>query len=210
MIDRISRRSFMGSGLAAAAASAILQGQSFLGSRGWLDAAQLAPPDLVHDTMNALFAFVVPGSDRYSVAQGVSTAERGGVDSGAIDAFITTLDASTPYVPSFSATVGGALNGLAQAVNPFASGAFESPFANLSFAEKTVVFQFMDATDQLKLLGSLLPLFVAFFCYSEAGAFDPATRSLTGRPLGWRLSNYQGVSDGRDEFIGYFRNRRTV
>ncbi len=33
----------------------------------------------------------------------------------------------------------------------------------------------------------MLPPFVAFFCYSEAGAFDPATRSLTGEPLGWTL-----------------------
>jgi len=40
----------------------------------------------------------------------------------------------------------------------------------------------------------------------EAGAFDPLTRTLTGPPLGWTLSQYQGVSDGRAEFLGYFRN----
>jgi hypothetical protein len=210
MTTGISRRSFIGSGLAAAAASAVLQGHSFLGSRGWLDAAQLSPPDLVHDTFNGLFAFVVPGTDPYSVAQGMSTTEPGGVDSGAVDAFIATVDASMSFDPSFSATVAGALNGLSQLVHPGISGGFVSPFANLSFAEKAAVFQIMDGTDALKLLGGLLPLFVAFFTYSEAGSLDPATRTLAGRPLGWRLSNYQGVSDGRNEFIGYFRGRRTV
>jgi hypothetical protein len=206
----ISRRSFVGGGLAAAAASTVLQGHQFLGSRGWLEASQLASADLRHETINALFAFVVPGPDAYSVAQGVSTPEPGGVESGAVEGFIATLDASTPYVPSFSATVAAALNGLALAVNPTGGGSFVSPFANLSFAGKAAVFQIMDATDQLKVLGSLLPLFVAYFTYSEAGAFDPVTRSLTGHPMGWRLSNYRGIADGRDEFLGYFAGRGRI
>jgi hypothetical protein len=68
----------------------------------------------------------------------------------------------------------------------------------------------MDSTDSLKVLAGTLPAFVAFFCYSEAGSFDPVTRSLTGPPLGWDLSNYRGVADGRAEFLGYFKNRREV
>ncbi len=177
--------------------------------RGWLEAAPQAPNDLIHDTFNGLLAFVVPGSDAYSVAQGVSTADRGGVDAGAADALIATIDESTPFVPSFSTQVAAILNGLAQSVNPAAGGPFPSPFARLSFAEKAAVFQIMDATDPLKLLGGILPPFMAFFCYSEAGVYDPATRSLTGSPLGWQLSNYQGVADGRDEFLGYFEHRRS-
>ena len=49
-----------------------------------------------------------------------------------------------------------------------------------------------------------IAMFAAFFCFSEAGAFDPATRKLTGQPLGWTLCRYQGVADGRAEFLGYF------
>ena len=202
----VSRRGFMGSALMAVAASALLPARGFLGPAGLLEAAQL-PVDLVHETLNGLLAFVVPGSDVYSVAQGVSTSDRGGVDAGGVDAFIATLDLSTPFVPAFSATATGILNSLAQAINPNATGPFTSPFARLSFIEKAGVLQIMDATDPLKLLGGLLPLFAAFFCYSEAGAFDPVTRMLTGRPPGWRLSSYDGVADGRDEFRGYFRGR---
>ena len=68
----------------------------------------------------------------------------------------------------------------------------------------------MDATDELKLLAGLLPVLAAFLIYSEGGAYDPETRSLTAQPVGWQISNYQGVSDGRDEFKGYFANRRTA
>jgi hypothetical protein len=203
-----SRRTFLGSALWVGATTALLRAQEYLGARGWLDAARQASPDLPHDTFNGLLAFVVPGSDAYSVAQGVSTAERGGVDAGVLDVLIATIDKSTPFVPSFSTQVAAILNGLAQSVNPAAAGPFLSPFARLSFAEKAVVFQIMDATDALKLLGGILPAFMAFFCYSEAGVYDPVTRSLTGEPLGWQLSHYQGVSDGRDEFLGYFRGRR--
>jgi hypothetical protein len=68
----------------------------------------------------------------------------------------------------------------------------------------------MDSTEPLKPLAGVLPPFVAFFCYSEAAVFDPVTRSLTGDPIAWQLSNYQGVADGRNEFLGYFENRRRV
>jgi hypothetical protein len=52
----------------------------------------------------------------------------------------------------------------------------------------------------------VLPPLVAFFAYSKVDAFDPVTRTLTGPPLGWTLSQHQGVSDGRAEFLGYFRD----
>jgi hypothetical protein len=198
-----SRRSFLGNAFAAAAMAALIQAQPFVKARGWLDAAHAAP-DLTHDTINGLLAFVLPGSDLWSLAQGVSTADPGGVDAGVVDVLIATIDESTPFVPSFSAQVALILNGLAQSVNPGGGGTLVSPFANLSFAQKAAVFQIMDATPALELFGGLLPLFVAFFCYSEAGVLDPATRKLTGQPLGWTLCHYQGVADGRDEFLGYF------
>jgi hypothetical protein len=211
MADRsmvVSRRGFLGNALLAGAATAVVQAQGFLAGRGWLAVAEAATPDLLHDTFNGLLAFIVPGPDPYSRHQGVSTPEPGGVDAGAIDVLIATLDETTPFLPQFSAIVAATLNGLAQAVNPSATAPFQSPFANLSFVEKVGVFQIMDGIDQLKPLAGVLPAFVAFFCYSDAGAFDPATRTLTGDPLGWRLSSYQGVSDGRDEFLGYFPDHR--
>ncbi len=67
-----------------------------------------------------------------------------------------------------------------------------------------------DLLHELKPLAGVLPAFVAFFCYSEAAVFDPVTRSLTGHPIAWDISSYQGVSDGRNEFVGYFENRRDV
>jgi hypothetical protein len=165
---------------------------------------------VVHDTFNGLLAFVVPGSDEYSVAQGVSTIEPGGVDAHVTDIFITTLDQSTPFLPNFSSTVAAILNDLALVVNPAAGGAFLSAFARLSFNEKVAVFQIMDSTEPLKLLAGILPAFAAFLSYSEAGVFDPQTRSLTGQPVGWAISAYQGVANGRDEFRGYFENRQSV
>lgn len=106
------------------------------------------------------------------------------VASGAVNVFITTLDASTPSLPNFSAIVAAALNGLAGLVNPYSSGTFVSPFARLSFREKEAVFQIMDSSDELRLLGSLLPLVVAFVCYSEAGIRDASTRTRTARQSG--------------------------
>jgi hypothetical protein len=203
----LTRRNFLSHALLASASSALIAASGFLGAKGWLADARAATGDAATvDTFNGLLAFVVPGSDAYSTAQGVSTPEIGGVSVGAVDVLIATVDESTPFIPSFSAQVAAILNGLALAVNPSASRPFLTPFANLSFAAKVGVFQIMDGTAALQPLAGVLPPFAAFFAYSEAGAFDPVTRTLTGPPLGWTLSQYQGVSDGRAEFLGYFRN----
>jgi hypothetical protein len=207
---RMSRRGFLGNMLLLSAAMALARATDLLTSRGWIQAADVPNPDLLHDTFNGLLAFIVPGPDDYSVAQGVSTIEAGGVDEGVTDILIATLDETTPFLPQFSETVAGILNGIALVVNPSPSEQFLSPFACLSFAEKAAVFQIMDGTDSLKPLAGVLPAFVAFFCYSEAAVFDPVTRSLTGDPIAWDFSSYQGVSDGRNEFLGYFENRREV
>ena len=196
----MTRRGFVGQALLVGVALALGKSRVFA----------VAPTDVLHETFNALLAFILPGSDAYSVAQGVSTADQGGVDAGVIEVFIATLDDTTPFVPDFSAQVAAILNGLAQAVDATPGGPFVSPFANLTFAEKAAVFQAMDATPQFAPLAGVLPPFVAFLCYSESGTFDPLTRTLTGEPLGWQLCQYQGVSDGRAEFRGYFQNRRSA
>jgi hypothetical protein len=58
------------------------------------------------------------------------------------------------------------------------------------------------------LAGALLE-FSAFGSFSEFGAFDPATRTLTGAPVGWTQSSYLALApnkrpvEGWDEFKGY-------
>ena len=202
-----SRRSFLThAGLASA--GMVLLSSPDLVSRGWLASAKAAGPDLVTDTLNGFLAFVVPGADSYSLAQGVSTLEPGGVEAGVAQVLLETIDQSAPYLPSFSAVVTGILNDLAPAVGAPASGAFESAFARLSFAQKVAVLQIMDSTDPLKPLAGVLPAIVAYLAYSEAGVFDPATRSITSPPVGWTVSHYTGVAEGRAELRGYFRGRR--
>ena len=204
-VTGLSRRTFLGGLLMTSAASAAMQAHAYVATNAMSPLVASPTTDVVEDTFNALLAFVLPGRDAYSVAQGVSDSDPGGAETGVVNVFISTVDASTPYVPAFSSTVATLLNQFAMLVNPAAaSGPFVSPFARLSFAEKAAVFQIMDGIEPLKLLGGLLPLFTAFFAFSEAGVYDPATRALSGPPLGWTLCRYSGVSDGRDECLGYF------
>jgi len=197
------RRDFVWGGALAAAALVV----SRSGFAQVATAPAAAGDPVVLDTLDGLLAFVLPGPDAHSVAQGMTSDTVGGVGLGIAALLAETIDQTTPFVPQFSATVAATLNALASAVNPTAlptsASPFVSPFARLSFAEKAAVFQIMDGNEALKLLGGVLPPFVAFFCYSEAAAFDPATRRLTGQPVAWQLSRYQGVADGRDEFRGY-------
>jgi hypothetical protein len=194
-----------------AAAMALLQAPEVISGRGWIQPAYAAETDLVHETFNGLLAFVVPGYDRYSEHQRVSTEERGGVDAGITDVLIASMDQAAPFLPNFSVFVADQiLNRVAQAVNLSASGDFSAPFANLRFPEKVAVFQVLEGDPDSRPLAGVLPQFVAFLVYSEAGVFDPDTRTLTGTPLGWTLSNYEGVADGRDEFKGYYQDRRKV
>jgi hypothetical protein len=200
------RRNFLRSSLLAAAS--LLASSTLF--RELLGKAQLPQPDLVHDTMKGFLALVVPGPDPYSLAQGVATVEPGALNAGVTDLLIAALDESTPMIPHFSATVAAILNELAGAVNPNPSGSFISPFARLSFAEKVAVLAIMDGTDPLKPLAGVLPPFAVFLAYSEAGVFDPVRRTATGTPVGWVISDYEGIADGRNEFLGYYENRRSA
>src|SRR6266581_1624126 len=98
---RISRRGFLGNMALVTAALTLSRATDLLTSRGWAQAAETATPDLLHDTFNGLLAFIVPGPDDYSVAQGVSTIELGGVDEDVVDILIATLDETTPFLPQF-------------------------------------------------------------------------------------------------------------
>jgi hypothetical protein len=206
----LSRRRFLRHAGLTAAAMALLQAPQVLSGRGWTQPVYADEPDPVQDAFNSLLAFVVPGSDPYSEHQGMSTAEPGGVDAVITDVLIASVDQAAPFLPNFSVQLAGILNTVAQAVNASASGPFSTPFANLSFPEKVAVFHVLEGDPALRPLAGILPQFVAFLVYSEAGVFHPKTRTLTGTPLGWTLSNYEGVADGRDEFKGYYQDRRKV
>ena len=123
------------------------------------------------------------------------------------------------------------LNFVATLVDPTAvNGDFLSPFSRLNYTEKTKAFQLMETdaaniaaaidskiTEPVRdsisgfiefLAGALLE-FSAFGAFSEFGAFDPATRTLTTTPVGWTLSSYLALApdnrpvEGWDEFKGY-------
>ncbi len=51
---------------------------------------------LARDTIGGLIAFAVPGPDGYSLTQGVSTTEPGGVDAGGVDFMLSALDTFYP------------------------------------------------------------------------------------------------------------------
>jgi hypothetical protein len=235
--------------------------------------------ELARDTLNGLIAFVVPGNDEYSVAQGVQLEVPGGIAAHTTDFLIRSADFFVPVPDGFARSVVSALrtgseetgfpippellgptldlarqvddevlsllqnddavplslvfamtmNFFATRVNPLAvSGGFLSPFARLSFAEKAAAWELFEKADPdlvslidgelpepqtetvsgvLRFAGGALLEFSAFGTYSEYSTFDPDTRALTGRPVGWQLSNYQPTTAGWDDFKGYWKGR---
>lgn len=172
---------------------------------------------IVDDTYNGLAAFVVPGNDRFSRQQGVTRPGPGGVAAQSARVVIETLDSAVPVpvgrpepaLPG-SLVLALLLKGHALAVNPLAAvGPFSSPFANLKFSQKRTALQLLDDSPLLKeafleFAPNALPTLAAFGAYGERAVYDRRTKALSGRPLGWDLSRYGGVSDGWPEFIGYF------
>jgi hypothetical protein len=192
----------------ALAATALLQSPIALRD-GWIREARASTGGVVEQTLSGLVAFIVPGADPYSVQQGVHTIESGGLEAAGVGPLISALDAAAP-IPAFSAIVAGILNNVAHVVHEGIAGPFLSAFASLAFQEKAAVFSILEADEQAKGLAGVLPGLVAFLSYSEVGVFDPSTRTLIGRPVGWTLSGYEGMANGRDAFKGYFQQRRSV
>ena len=142
-------------------------------------------------------------------------------------------DAAVPL----SLVIAMMLNFLATQVNPGAlAGPFPtSPFANLSFGDKARALdalenadaQLVNALDSgapqplkdslsglLKFVGGALQEFGTYLSYGEGGVFDPQTKTVTQRPVGWDLTSYMPgrttPADGWDEFIGYFEGRQST
>lgn len=125
---------------------------------------------------------------------------------GGADVLIATLDRFIVTRPPLSTTIAAFLNGL----SPQRRGPFASRFANLRFREKRAVLDALTASSEegIRFLGSNLAGLAAFACYSEANAYDRRRRRLRKRPLGWSLSGYDGLAEGRAELKGYYRGRR--
>jgi len=204
----LSRRAFVGrAALLAAAALAPLPRAAE--RAGLVAAAAAAAPDaVVLATLDGVAAYVVPGNDRHSTAQGISTARPGGVAARGGEGLRATLEAAGPGTVDAAVAV---LNGLARAVDPGAdarAGALglDAPFAALSFAAKEEVFARLSRSpeDVLRRLGAILPAIAAFVSYSEFGVLGQDA----AEPVGWALTGYEGIADGRDELRGYYRGRR--
>lgn len=96
--QRFGRRDFLVRAGVVGAALALadrvgLSGAALADSTG-LSVGQLAPifDALATDTLNGLVAFVVPGPDAYSLAQGVSDTAPGGIDAGGAAFMLNALD----------------------------------------------------------------------------------------------------------------------
>jgi hypothetical protein len=209
-----------------------------LGSRGWWSAAYAEDADVVLDTYNGLAAMVWPGDDPYSKAQGEWNNRPGAIAANAGHHLMVTLEGlvappSTALpvklgtVP-LSGSVASAINSVALTVNPVGTGAtFPSPFARLSFADKAAVWRILEQDTRqvadrdpahsigvLQFVFGLLPALVGFFAFSEIDVFDPATHTLTRRPVGWDHCGYLGTRmepvEGWDDFQGYYHGRTKV
>ncbi|WP_233359083.1 hypothetical protein [Thermomonospora amylolytica] len=150
---------------------------------------------------------------------------------GRVDAGLRRLlenDATVPLAP----VVALLLNLEAVRVAPLAvAGPFLSPFARLRYARKARVFELLEGPDPtlvslfdrhlpeplkgsvsglLKFLAGALLELTALGAYSEWAVFDPDTRRLRGRPVGWQVSGYTPSIDGWDEHKGYYQGRKQV
>jgi hypothetical protein len=153
---------------------------------------------------------------------------------GLVDDAVFSLLQNDHTMP-LSLPVAFLLNYVATVVNPLSlQGAFLSPFSRLSFSEKAHALELIEASQSnlvalldaqvpqplkasvsglLKFLGGALYEFAAFGSVGESRLYDPQTRTLTGRPVGWQLSGFlpdNQVGDGWDDLIGYYQGRREV
>ena len=145
--------------------------------------------------------------------------------------FIVQNDSDAPL----SLPVALLLNYVATVVQPASlHGAFLSPFARLSFAQKAHAMQQIETTQSqlvalldsrlpqplqssvsglLQFLGGALHEFAAFGSFGESQRFDPATRTVTARPVGWQLTGFlpdDQPGEGWPDLLGYYQNRREV
>jgi hypothetical protein len=225
VVDEFTRRSLIARAGALGVAAALAQLPALLGAKGLLDQARAATGDVTRDTLSGLLAFILPGDDEYSTAQGEAANGPGAIGAGTLEPFINALDNFVPASAAGQTVTVPASGGVATLLNDYAlqvdpasaNGGFLSPFARLSFANKGEVFRRFETDEtvsevvpELKFVAGILPGFVGFMAASEVGVLDPATRELASRPVGWKLSHYSGPAEGHAEFKGYYQGRRKV
>jgi hypothetical protein len=216
----LSRRAFLQRAGLFAGALASVDLVALLDKKGLLATAQAQSADLTVDTLSGLIAFVVPGNDPYSVAQGEKANGPGGIAAGGVEALIAGLDRYVPVttlggdqsLPA-SGGVAALLNQYALRVNPAAAnGGFPSPFSRLKFEEKAKVFELFEGDPTLegtevRFVAGILPGFSAFVSFSEVGV-RKADRTLSKRPVGWNIAHYGGPAEGHAELKGYYRGHK--
>lgn len=235
----LSRRDFLAYfGGMAAASAAVAALPAALEGRGWWSAAYADDRNVVVDTFNAVGAMIWPGNDAYSIAQGEWNERPGAVAThigrhitdmldGMVAQPFTGLPVERGTLP-LSGSLASAINSVAVTVNPVGTGAaFPSPFARLSFADKAAVWRILEQDTRqvadrdpthslgvLQFLFGVLPALVGFYAVSEVDVFDPASRTLTRRPVSWdHCGHFEGriaPVEGWDDFAGYYRGRREV
>jgi hypothetical protein len=222
----VSRRTVLGGGLSVLGLAALPQLPLALAPNGLIGSAGTVDTNATRDAFSGLAAFVLPGDDPYSIAQGETATGPGAVGAGAVGPTIAMLDrfvaasavgADRQTVP-VSSGVALLLDHFALQVDPTAvHGGFLSPFARLSFAEKARALRLLDedqvigdAVGETHYVSGVLVALVAFMAFSEAPMFDAATGRLRATPVGWRITGYQGPAHGRADFRGYFQGRRRV
>ena len=187
-------------------------------------AAAATDDDYLAQAFKALAAYVVPGSDEYSAQQRLTAQRPGGVAAGTDVMLEETYDKAIAVgiAPLFEVNLPGAA-GLALLLDVFTrarypeqpTGPFQHPFANLSHGQKGLILADIDTGQLLEdspigyAFGTITTL-TAFGCYCERGVYNPQTRVLRSRPVGWDLAQYDGVSDGWPELRGYWAGRTSV
>ena len=230
-LDELSRRELMKrGGILGGVAFLAAQLPAFIVRQGWLDKAEAQTLDVIRDTFNGLVAFVVPGPDEYSVAQGESSKTPGGIDAGGPQTVIELFDGYVPLASTgvnlpASGAVALLLNEAALLVNPGSvGGPFISTFSNLSFDDKIAAMRLLDeqtgaiGSVELGEIGAGELLFVsgiligaaAFFSMVEGNAAGSEPGTLVREPVSWQITNYDGIAEGRRQFKGYYQGRRRV
>jgi hypothetical protein len=169
--------------------TALAELPALLQARGLDDQARRLPAAHTKDTLSALVAYVLPGDDAYSLAQGVSHPAAGGVEAGTVPLLAEALD---HFAPNAAAGVSVLLNDYARQVDPDADRRRfpRTPFARLAHAHKSEVFRRFQADPglagtQLGFAAGILPGFVAFIAFSKAGVYAPGQRAVARRVGGW-------------------------
>jgi len=159
---------------------------------------------------------VVPGNDPYSIQQGVPHSTPGGIEAYAalpMELGLNMAGSAPPPFDTLSELIAAVLDQVTAYVNPGVIGPFAGRFPNLSFPEKVAVFSIMEsglAGAEVAALVTPLLTFAGLMTYSEAPALNPLTGQLLMPPVGWAICSYDGISDGRKDFKGYYKGRRAA